>query len=352
MSTGAVAIVIGQTPFKFTSLEIIGKIFYIVDLIMFIVASIMIATRFTLRPGSISKSMHYPAEALFFGSFWVSIALILNCAQAYGTPSSGPWLITALRVCFWMYAALVMLVAVFQYAKIFVAERLQISDAMPAWILPMYPFLVLGPLAATLAPSQPTGSAIQMLVAGVTFQGLGWMVSIFMYTIYILRLMSSELPPASSRPAMFISVGPAGYTSAAFVALGVQARDILPPDFMGVTGIPAGEVLRIIGIVTGIFLWLLAFWFFGVTLWGILEGITDMTFTLTWWAFIFPNGGLTLATIQIGNALESHGIKILGSVMTVLLVIAWLGVAGACIKALWERRILWPGMDDDKDMEV
>ena len=352
MSTGAVAIVIGQTPFTFTGLKTIGKIFFIVDLIMFIVASFLIGTRFALRPGSISKSMHYPAEALFFGSFWVSIALILNCAQTYGTPSCGPWLVTALRVCFWIYAALVILVAIFQYAKIFVAERLQVADAMPAWILPMYPFLVLGPLAATLAPSQPQESAIQMLIAGVTFQGLGWMVSIFMYTIYILRLMSGELPPASSRPGMFISVGPSGYTATAFVALGVQAREILPPDFLGVSGIPAGEVLRIIGIVMGIFLWLLAFWFFAVTFWGIFEGLSDMTFTLAWWAFIFPNGGLTLATIQIGNALQSHGIKVLASVMTVLLVVAWLAVAGSCIKALWERKILWPGMDDDKDMEA
>jgi len=352
MSTGAVAVVIGQTPFSFSGLETIGKIFFIVDLVMFVMASILITARFILRPGAISKSMHYPAEALFFGSFWVSIALILNCTQVYGVPSCGPWLVVTIRVCFWIYSALVIFVAVFQYAKLFIAERLQVADAMPAWILPMYPFLVLGPLVATLAPSQPQESAITMLVAGVTFQGLGWMVSIFMYTIYILRLMSSELPPASLRPAMFISVGPAAYTSAAFVALGTQARNILPPDFMGVSGIPAGEVLRIIGIVMGIFLWLLAFWFFAVTCWGIVDGFSEMSFTLTWWAFIFPNGGLTLATIQIGNALDSHGIKVLGSIMTVLLVVAWLVVAAACVKALWERKILWPGMDDDKDMEV
>ncbi|KAG9241238.1 voltage-dependent anion channel [Calycina marina] len=352
MSTGAIAVVLTNTPYKFAGLKTIGSIFFILDIIMFLGASILLCLRFSLRPASITKSLHLPKEALFFGAFWVSIALILNCTQAYGVPSCGPWLVTALRVCFWIYATLVFIVAVSQYATLFVKERMPTSQAMPALILPIYPFLVLGSLAATLAPSQSSVSGIQMLVAGILFQGLGWMVSIFMYTIYMLRLMSHSLPEPSNRPGMFISVGPAGYTSAAFVALGLKARDIIPADFLGVYVIPAGEVLRIIGIVMGIFLWLLAFWFFCVTLWSVIEGVRDMSFTLTWWAFIFPNDGLTLATIEIGNALESHGIKIVASIMTALLVIMWLFVTAACMKALWQRKVLWPGKDEDKNMEV
>ena len=104
------------------------------------------------------------------------------------------------------------MVAVSQYATIFILEELPVSSAMPAWILPMYPFLVLGPLAAVQAPDQPAEYAHQMILAGITFQGLGFTVSVFMYTIHILRLMSSEVPAPSTRPGMFISVGPAGYT--------------------------------------------------------------------------------------------------------------------------------------------
>lgn len=212
MSTGAVAVVIAQTPYQFSGLQTIGKIFYLLDIVMFLIFVALMITRFIIRPKAISKSLHYPPEALFFGAFWVSIALILNGAQAYGVDASGPWLTSALRVSFWIYVALVMIVAVSQYATIFIAEQLPVSSAMPAWILPMYPFLVLGPLAATLAPSQSLTSARQMVLAGITFQGLGWTVSVFMYTIYILRLMSSKVPAPSTRPGMFISVGPAGYT--------------------------------------------------------------------------------------------------------------------------------------------
>jgi len=212
MSTGAVAVVLAQTPYKFTGLRIIGKIFFIVDLVMFLAFSALMIARFVIRPQAISKSFQYPPEALHFGTYLVSLALILNCTQAYAVPSCGPWLITALRVCFWTYVAVAIMVAVSQYATIFIMEKLPVSSAMPAWILPMYSFLVLGPLSAIIAPSQPPEYAQQILLGGIAFQGLGFTVSIFMYTIYFLRMMSSEVPAPSTRPGMFISVGPAGYT--------------------------------------------------------------------------------------------------------------------------------------------
>ena len=182
------------------------------------------------------------------------------------------------------------------------------------------------------------------------------MVSIFMYTIYILRLMGNELPAPKTRPGMFISVGPAGYTATAFISLGIQAPSILPPTFLTSSSsppqLPTGEILRIMGITAGLFIWLLALWFFSVTLWGIVEGFKEMTFTLTWWAFIFPNGGLTLATGKMAQALDSFALEVLTCVMTALLVLVWLVVAGCCVKAVVKKEVLWPGVDDDRDMKA
>ena len=73
-------------------------------------------------------------------------------------------------------------------------------------------------------------------------------------------------------------------------------------------------------------------------------------FTLNWWAFVFPNAGLTLAVIQIGNALESDSLKNLTSAMTILLVLLWIVVAVFHIRAVWRRDILWTGKDEDKNI--
>lgn len=74
-----------------------------------------------------------------------------------------------------------------------------------------------------------------------------------------------------------------------------------------------------------------------------------MSFHLVWWAFVFPNVGFTIATIQIGNAVMSEGVLWLGSAMTIVLVATWLFVGAAHLRAVWKKQILWPGRDEDHD---
>jgi tellurite resistance protein TehA-like permease len=74
-----------------------------------------------------------------------------------------------------------------------------------------------------------------------------------------------------------------------------------------------------------------------------------MKFDLSWWAFIFPNAGLTIAAMHIGTALGSPVIGDVCSAATVLIVIVWLVVAVANVRAVWQKKILWPGMDEDME---
>jgi len=289
---------------------------------------------------------------LFFGTYWVSLALLLICIQLYGVSSCGPWLLKVLEVLFWLYCALVLLVGIFQYYVLFQEERLNVADAMPAWIFPIYPLLVVGVMAGAMVPSQPEGSAYPMWVGAVMLQGLAWMVSFMMYTIYTQRLMSSNLPVPSTRPGMFVSVGPAGYTSAALISLASQAPKVLPAmAFSGNSTFADGKIVQIIGFVAGGFVMLFSFWFFCISTVAVIAGIRQMSFTLNWWAFIFPNAGLTLAIIQLGKVYKSPGVDWVASVLTILLVVMWLLVTVANIRAVVQKKILWPGKDEDADME-
>lgn len=213
MSTGALAVVLAQTPNQFTGLQTIGKIFFILDIVLFLLFNVLMTTRFILVPKKLPASLHHPVEGLFFGSYWVSVALILNGAQLYGGSPTGPWLTKALEICFWTYCALVFIVGVGQYYTFFQEERLNVADAMPAWIFPIYPLLVIGPLAGTLIPSQPREAGWNMWVGAVALQGIAWIVALMMYSLYTQRLMASTLPAPPTRPGMYVSVGPAGMSS-------------------------------------------------------------------------------------------------------------------------------------------
>jgi tellurite resistance protein TehA-like permease len=189
MSTGSIAVLLSQQPYSFRGLKTIGKIFFILDLVMFVAFNIIIMVRFRKRPWKFSKSLHWPPEALFFGTYWVSIALILTCTQQYGIPVCGPWLVKTMEVLFWVYAASALSVAIFQYLTLFVAEKTPVSSAVPAWVFPVYPLLIIGPLAGVMVPSQPASAALAIFIGAICFQGLAWTVAGFMYTTYVSPLL-------------------------------------------------------------------------------------------------------------------------------------------------------------------
>lgn len=126
------------------------------------------------------------------------------------------WLHQTIEAFFWIYAAGALQLVIFQYHVIFDEGRLPIvKEAMPTWILPAYPFIIMGPLAAMILkygshePGQDR-SATAMLIGGIFFAGLGWSLAFIMYTVYITRLIGGALPKAKKRPDMFVAVGPAG----------------------------------------------------------------------------------------------------------------------------------------------
>lgn len=69
MSTGALAIILARTPFRFTGLDTIGKIVFILDLVLFVIFCSLITFRFIMHPQALSTSLHHPHESFFFGMF-------------------------------------------------------------------------------------------------------------------------------------------------------------------------------------------------------------------------------------------------------------------------------------------
>ena len=128
------------------------------------------------------------------------------------------------------------------------------------------------------------------------------------------------------------------------------------PTFIGAnywTDSPSrdGDTVRIFGIIAGLFIILFAYWFFFITTVAVLAGVRQMSFSLNWWAFIFPNAGLTLATIQAGKVLNSEALNGIASALTILLVVMWVVTAFFCVRAVYRGEVLWPGKDEDKSME-
>lgn len=269
MSTGGVATLISVQPHQFHGLLSIGAFFYVLNLIMFTTLCTLMIIRFAKFPGSFKESIKHSREGLFLGPFFLSIATIITSTQKYvvqaydmDDPRRG-WMITSISIAFWLYTFLTFSLAVFQYSFLFVGHTYLLTKFMPSWLLPVFPVMLAGTIASTIAADQPIGSRMPILVAGLGCQGLGFTVAIIMYAHYIGRLMQVGLPDREHRPAMFIGVGPPSFTCLALIGM----ANALPKDFdLQGDGLLDGNLLRTLALVVALFLWVLAMWFFMIAL--------------------------------------------------------------------------------------
>ena len=343
MSTGGLALLIGSQPNKFHGIEEIGLAVYVLNLLLFAIVCSLMATRFFIHGGLLTSLMH-DREGFFFPTFWLSVATIISGLHNYfGSNPSESYLI-AIEVLFWIYCACTIIVAVVQYAYVFTSISYRLQTMMPSWILPAFPIMLSGTIASVIAGDQQPRAAIPIIVAGVTFQGLGFSISCMMYAHYIGRLMESGLPNREHRPGLFICVGPPSFTALALIGMAKG----LPQDFAVLPDQATNDarILEILAVTTGAFLWALSLWFFCIGLVAVIRE-PPTAFHLNWWAMVFPNTGFTLATIKLADAFGSSGVKGFASAMSICIISMFIFVFVSHVRAVWRQDIMYPGKDED-----
>ena len=96
-------------PFRFPGLTTIGIIFFLLNIALFIINTVMISLRFYCYPETFKASILHPTERLFIPAAVVSFGTILLNISQYGPSHAGHWLDEAVTVCFWIDAALAVL---------------------------------------------------------------------------------------------------------------------------------------------------------------------------------------------------------------------------------------------------
>ncbi|KJZ69254.1 hypothetical protein HIM_11357 [Hirsutella minnesotensis 3608] len=343
MSTGGLSLLVFAEPNSFDGLKSIGFLIYILNIIIFAAATILIATRFFLYPGELTKSMKHPLEGFFIPTFLISIALIITSTQRYATASDDSNLLWGIQAAFWVYLTVSVLLAIGQYSFAFAVHTYTLETMMPSWILPIFPIMIIGTFASVIARTQPDPSAIPILIAGLTCQGLGFSIAVLMYAHMVGRLMAAGLPNREQRPGLFICVGPPAFTALALIGM----ADSLPKSISNTDTLFLDTgTIRTMAILSAIFLWALSFWWFGIAFIAVIQAPPEF-FHLSWWAMVFPNTGFILATISISTEIGSVGISWLATGMSVVLLLAFLFILYHLIRAVIVQEIIYPGRDED-----
>jgi C4-dicarboxylate transporter/malic acid transport protein len=343
-------------PYRFDGLQTIGVVILLCNIVLYILIWAMLATRFYLYPYTFLSSLTHPTEGLFVPAFAVSFGTILLNITAYGFGRVGPWLNRAVLVLFWMDAGLAVTLSIVIYLILWSTQKFTVARMTPIWIFPVYPLLIIGPHASELsARLADPHQALQVIVGGFTIQGIGFLVSLTMYSAFVYRLMTQKLPAESLRPGMFVSVGPSGFTVTAMIGMAQNLHRVLTAlpssTFMDIPTELAAQILRLTASWASLWIWGLAWWFFFVSLLSNSDCLREkhhFPFAMTWFSFVFPQTALTTATFAIAKTFDVAAIRVIGCVMTCLLVLVWFAVVASMIRAVATKQLLWPERGEDK----
>jgi tellurite resistance protein TehA-like permease len=242
---------------RFRGIYAIGCIFFLFNIFLFIFNIIVIVSRFAIYPSTFKSSFLHPTESLFVPAAAISFGTILLNITQYGVGTeTGPWLLHTMIGLYWFYSALAVVLSSTIYLILWSTQTFTISQMTPIWIFPAYPLLIVGPHAGQLALKVPEEAALQIIVGGFIVQGIGFMVSLMIYSAFLYRLMTHKLPKENVRPGMFVSVGPSGFTIAGLITMGQTLPNVVSSDFMGDgMGEFVGKVSMVMANWAGIWLW-------------------------------------------------------------------------------------------------
>lgn len=123
--------------------------------------------------------------------------------------------------------------------------------------------------------------------------------------------------------------------------LGKVARVVLPqiPGSIGGLEGVAGNELYVFGFVVAIIMWGYGL----VWLFFALASVTrsKFPFNMGWWGFTFPLGVFTVSTTTLAIELPSKFFKVLGTILSILVILLWFLVAFRTIMASFRGDIFF-----------
>jgi tellurite resistance protein TehA-like permease len=211
-----------------------------------------------------------------------------------------------------------------------------------AWLLPIVSSVVAaasgGIVSNALVPYSPSLARSTIIVSYVVW-GTGVPPAMFIITLWIYRSAIHGLPAAAALPSVFLPLGPCGQGSFGIVLLGKVTRNLAYNHDLGFS-VVSGESARNIadaiyagGLVTGLIFWGLGLmWYVLASAFFIEHCVRNRSyvgaksFSIGFTALTFPIGVWATATTELAAELDSPAFKIIGTVVSIQVVLNWLYV--------------------------
>jgi tellurite resistance protein TehA-like permease len=163
------------------------------------------------------------------------------------------------------------------------------------------------------------------LFSSYAFWGMGFILFLLVLSLLHDRLVLHPLPLAAMAPSLVITLGPVGVGALALIRIAAAGAPVFGP---------LAPTVDLISLIAASMLWGFGLWWFAAAAVVMVRYLASgpLPYGMGWWAFTFPLGAFTMATLTLARAWRLSSVEDLAVGLVVLLVLLWLMVA---LRTLW-----------------
>jgi C4-dicarboxylate transporter/malic acid transport protein len=329
MGTGVVAVILGRFPVAHG----LGQALWLLDIGLFSLFSVIYGTRWLRYPREALRVIDHPVMSMFLGCIPMGLATIINGFLIYGPDLIGPLAVQAAAALWPADALLALACGLLVPLAMFTRQSHGIERMTAVWLLPLVAAEVTAASGALLLPHlADPGLRLDLLTASYVLWACSVPAALGVIVILFLRMAIHKLPESAMAATNWLALGPVGTGALALLALGQAAPSILADSGLATLGVAVSGA----SILGGLLLWGYGLWWVAMaTLVTAREIRKGLPFNLGWWAYIFPLGVFTLATLKLGDILRIAALAHLGATLAACLVGIWIVVAVRTARGAW-----------------
>jgi C4-dicarboxylate transporter/malic acid transport protein len=218
---------------------------------------------------------------------------------------------------------------------LFSGDGLTADSANGGWFIPPVVSIIIPLTLIPLLPHVGSSAGRLLLLVGYASLGMGFFLFLLVAAVLFGRLVFHPLPPAQLAPSFWIGLGPIGVGSLALLRLAAAGTPFW--------GAQAGTVQNI-SLLAAAMLWGFGLWWLATAVLLLVRYLRRgrLASGVGLWAFTFPLGAFTVATLQLGRSWPSETIEWIGAGLFLLLAGFWFAVSASTLRAIrggavWRR---------------
>ncbi len=326
----------GAEPALRHTAHVIGVTFALLAWLLVITIAIPYLTRLVRHRDAAVIDLHNPIVGALYATLPAAVLVLATTTATVGgsiLPAHTVTVIVAVLAA--IGAPLAIAAGVLFAYTLFTTDGIAGDSANGGWFIPPVVAIIIPLALVPLLPHVSASNGRLLLLAGYAALGIGLLLFVLIAAVLFGRLVFHPLPPAQLAPSLWIGLGPIGVGSLALLRLAAAWHPYFGAGDAAIHGV--SELAAAV-------LWGLGIWWLAIAAALLIRYLRTggVPYTIGMWAFTFPLGAYTVATVQLARAWHTTPVEWAGAALFLTLLGFWLLVTARTMRAIrtghaWQR---------------